>query len=570
MTSPQRAFGPLEHSFSGWEAAALAIGRPAVELAAAGPAATPVTMSNHSHVENWFELLTRPLWGLAAAKDAVPEAVWASLAESLARSLDPADDWYVGDMVHPSQRCVEAAAVGWGLALAPEKLWDPLAPKAKDNVSTWLSAAYRTDVADTNWHYFPVFAGHGLDRIGVARDKSIATAHLERMGEFQIGGSVFEDGEGGRVDYYNPFAFHTYALLHYRLCGDDRYVEAASGFAKKFRSWFASDGAAVPYGRSLGYRFAQGSLWGALAAANVEAVPWAEAAGFARRHLDWWWDKPILDPEGRLTVGYAYPNDALVEQYLTAGSPWWATKLFAGLLAGEQHPFWTTEAAEPAPVVEPHKAARAVHIRDTGGNVTRLNGQAWRPKMRGGQETYAKFAYSSLAGFSHSVAGPGLECAVPDGALMLSEDGRHWRGREDSEDGAIDDKGVLTVAWQPWEDVTVTTSLEAAVDGWHARVHVIETERELYTGEGGWCVPLDGHVADSGEGKASVLSQGIRSRIVDAGDGREASLIEPMPGTHLYWPSTVLPVLRGVLVPGKHVLKSLIYIGTELLALESG
>ncbi|WP_248647445.1 DUF2264 domain-containing protein, partial [Glycomyces tenuis] len=139
----------------------------------------------------------------------------------------------------------------------------------------------------------------------------------------------------------------------------------------------------------------------------------------------------MLDPEGRLTVGYAYPNDAVVEQYLTAGSPWWAMKLFTGLLADATHPFWTAEPTVPESGVEPHKAARAVHIRDRGGNVTRLNGQAWREKMRGGQASYGKFAYSTLAGFSHAIAGPGLEAAAPDGALVLSEDGRHWRGRGD-------------------------------------------------------------------------------------------------------------------------------------------
>ncbi|HEU5127926.1 MAG TPA: DUF2264 domain-containing protein, partial [Glycomyces sp.] len=298
MTSPLREFGPLEPTHSGWQAAALAIGRPAVALAARGPEAMPVTMTNHSHGENWFELLTRPLWGLAAAPDAVPGEVWAALAETLARALDPDDAWYVGE--GEGQRCVEAAAVGWGLALAPEKLWEPLAPKAKDKVAAWLAKAHTASVADTNWHYFPVFAAHGLDRIGVGRDRSVAESHLERIGEFLLGDSVFEDGPGGRVDYYNPFAFHTYALLHYRWCGDDRYVEPAARFARRFGSWFAADGAAVPYGRSLGYRFAQGSLWGALAAADVAAVPWDEAAGYARRHLAWWWERPILDPEGRL------------------------------------------------------------------------------------------------------------------------------------------------------------------------------------------------------------------------------------------------------------------------------
>ncbi|WP_158630436.1 DUF2264 domain-containing protein [Glycomyces terrestris] len=553
----------MDQSHAGWGAAALAVARPAVELAARGPGAMPVTMSNHSHRENWFELLTRPLWGLTAAKDHVPDAVWEPLAATLARALDPEDDWYVGDVTHTSQRCVEAASVGWGLATAPEKLWEPLDAKARDKVAAWLSDAYLTGVADMNWHYFPVFAGHGLKRVGVKTDPAVAEAHLERMGEFRLGDAVFEDGPGGRVDYYNPFAFHTYALLHFKLTGDDRYVENAAAFARRFRSWFAADGAAVPYGRSMGYRFAQGALWGALAAADVEAVPWGEAGGFARRHLDWWWRRPMLDTEGRLTVGYSYPNDAVVEQYVTAGSPWWATKVFLGLAAAPDHPFWTAEEVVPGPVVEAHKAARAVHVRDRSGHVTRLNGQAWQPWARNGQAAYGKFAYSTLAGFSHAAVGQGLEAAAPDGALMLSEDGRHWRGREDSDEGAIDENGVLTVNWQPWDDVTITTSLEAAVDGWHARVHVIDTGRLLHTGEGGWCVPKPGHVPQVGEAKAAVTSQGIRSEIIDSGTGREADVIEPMPGTHLYWPATVLPVLRGVLEPGKYVLKSLVYVGTE-------
>ncbi|HEX2145220.1 MAG TPA: DUF2264 domain-containing protein, partial [Glycomyces sp.] len=563
VTTPLRAFGPLDQTRAGWQAAAVAIGRPAVELAARGPDAMPVTMSNHSHMENWFELLTRPIWGLAPAREAVPPDLWTLLAETLARALDPGDAWYVGDVGARNQRCVESAAVGWGLATAPEQLWDPLSPKAKDNTAAWLSGAYATEVIDSNWRFFPVLAGHGLDAVGVERDPAIAAAHLRRLEEFHLGDGVFEDGPGGRVDYYNPFAFHTYGLLHHRISGDDRFVAPAAEFARTFRSWFAADGAAVPYGRSLGYRFAQGSLWGALAAADVEAVPWAEAAGFSRRHLEWWWDKPILDPEGRLTVGYAYPNDALVEQYLTAGSPWWAAKAFSGLLAPDDHPFWTTPVVLPEPGIDANSAVRAVHVRDTGGDVIRLNGQAWRPMMRGGRNTYGKLAYSSLAGFSHSVDGPGLEAAVPDGALMFSEDGRHWRGREDSEDGAIDEHGVLTVTWSPWEDVAVTSTLEGTVDGWHTRVHEIVTGRPLHTAEGGWCVASDGHEAAVANDRVSVVSQGIRSEVIDDGGKRRAQMTYPMPGTHLYWPATALPVLTGVIEPGRHVLRARVYLGRE-------
>jgi hypothetical protein len=213
-------------------------------------------------------------------------------------------------------------------------------------------------------------------------------------------------------------------------------------------------------------------------------------------------------------------------------------------------------------VVEPHPPARSFHVRDNGGHVTRLNGQSWRPMMRGGKDTYAKLAYSSLAGFSHSVDGPGLEAAAPDGALVFSEDGRHWRGREDSDDGAIAADGTVTVTWQPWEDVTVVTTLEPALDGWHTRTHVIDTARRLHTGEGGWCVPRDGHEAEVAETRIIVVSQGIRSELSDDAGNRRATLLSPMPGTHLYWPATVLPVLTGVLEPGRHLLRARVFAGT--------
>jgi hypothetical protein len=565
MTSPLRAFGPLAPGRDGWEAAAVRLSRPAVVLAAQGPDEMPVTMSNHSHAENWFELLTRPLWGLAGVDAGAADDLWPALAETLARALDPEDPWYIGETTHASQRCVEAAAVGWALATVPDRLWEPLAPKARDHVAAWLSQAYATGVVDNNWHYFPVFAGHGLERLGIARDPAIAAAHLDRIGEFLLGDGAFADGPTGRVDYYNPFAFHTYALLHFKLSGDDRYVEHAAAFARRFGAWFAADGAGVPYGRSMGYRFAQASLWGALAAADVEAVPWGEAAGHARRHLAWWWDRPILDPAHRLTVGYAYPNDGAVEQYLTAGSPWWAAKAFLGLLAPADHPFWTVEATVPGPAVEPHAAARAVHVRDAQGHVTRLNAQGRHPKMRGGRDAYAKFAYSSLAGFSRAVDGLGLECLAPDGALALSEDGSHWRAREETEHGAVGEDGAVRVVWRPWDDVTVTTTLRGTVDGRHTRVHEIETGRTLHTGEGGWCVPQPGARTEVAGGRAAAVSGGLRSEIEDVHGSRAAAVIAPMPGTHLYWPATVLPVLTGVLEPGRHRLESVIYIGNEVL-----
>ena len=100
-----------------------------------------------------------------------------------------------------------------------------------------------------------------------------------------------------------PFAFHTYGLvLAASGLGDRdaaaRYVERARAFAPDFQHWFAPDGGAFPFGRSLTYRLAQGSFWGALALADVDALDWPTVRGLALRHLRWWSERPISDRDG--------------------------------------------------------------------------------------------------------------------------------------------------------------------------------------------------------------------------------------------------------------------------------
>jgi hypothetical protein len=555
MPSPLQLHGPLPPGRAGWESAVRDLAAPATRAAALGPSHTPVMMSNHDPLANWFEAVARPLWGLAplAAGGGAAPAAWAELRAALAAAVDPAHRWYVGKPVAVDQKLVEAGAVGYALAIAPEQVWEPLTGGQRDHLARWLSAAYHGEVADTNWHFFPVLVGLGLNRVGVATDRSVSAAHLAAVAGFARAGGWYVDGPGGRVDYYNPFAFHSYGLLYAALTGDDRFVAAAVEFAEQFACWFAADGSAVPYGRSLAYRFAQGAYWGALAAADVPVLGWGEVRGLAQRHLEWWWRQPVLDSGGALTLGYRYPNHALAEQYLTAGSPYWAFKFFTPLAAPADHPFWTTPSAAPPRgrvEVNPQPGARAVLARDEDGDVVRLNGQAWHPWARNGQATYGKFAYGTLAGFAVPAPGPGPECASPDNALLLAEDDRHWRGREDSGEGTIDGDTV-EVGWAPWPDVRVRTVLVAAPP-WHLRVHHIVTGRALRTVEGGWCTPWRADGGGHAEGAAWASGDGVYSLLVDLSGGRTPAVIEPMPGTHLLWPRTLLPVLHAALSPGEH------------------
>lgn len=71
-------------------------------------------------------------------------------------------------------------------------------------------------------------------------------------------------------------------------------------------------GRAIPFGRSVGYRFAMVSFWGALAYAGVELpapLTWGMVKGMVLRHLRWWQTQPdIWSSSGTLTIGYTFPN----------------------------------------------------------------------------------------------------------------------------------------------------------------------------------------------------------------------------------------------------------------------
>lgn len=575
MPTPSQLFGPAPTTRKGWADALLALVAPATRTAAAGPERMPVHPSMSDRGAVWFELVTRPLWGLAghaAGGLSGADRQWDELRRALTAAVDPEHPWYVGRPADMDQRLVESAAVGYALAVAKDQLWDPLTERQREQLADWLSAAASATPHDNNWCFFPVLAAVGLRSVGVPVDEARVAAHLDRIEDFALRDGWYADGPGtpqrpGSRDYYVPFGFHFYGLLLASLKAVDeergrRYRQRATEFAAQFQHWFAADGAAVPFGRSLGYRFAQGSFWSALAVADLPAVDWASARTLAQRNLGWWWQQPILAEDGSLTVGYAYPNTGVVEQYLAGGSPYWGMKIFASLAVAGDHPFWTaTPASGLPPRVSPQPAAAMILARDAAGDVVALAGQnapGWNP--RSGNAKYAKFAYSTLAGFSVPTGEPSLDQGGFDSTLALSDDGEHWRTRSAGE-SRIDGE-TLVVRWQPWSDVVVETRLRNDGGG-HVREHRITTGRRLYTAEGAFCVPKTGlgaapHNVTERPGLARATADTVVSEIVclTADEPpRDGVVVLQMPGSHLLHPRTVLPTLRGVLDPGEHTLR---------------
>ncbi len=511
-----------------------------------------------------LEGFARPLWGLAPLGAGGGDfRHWDRYAEGLANGVDPQHPEYWGTVNGRDQRMVELAALGFALALVPEKIWEPLDQRARDNLITYLKHARTFDYADNNWKFFRIFVDIALDRLGATFDRSLTETYLSELDGFYIADGWYRDGNVRRIDHYIPFAMHFYGLIYSKLVNDDRakrYRERAILFARDFRHWFAPDGATIPFGRSLTYRFACAGFWSALAFADVEALPWGEIKGLCLRHLRWWADKPIAHRDGTLPIGFAYPNLLMSENYNSAGSPYWAFKAFLPLALPETHPFWTAEEKPPEnePAIIPQKHPGMVLMRSKDDVVALSSGQE-NQQMRFGAEKYSKFAYSARYGFSVESDERIFTGGAFDSMLAFSDDGLHYRVRETNEEAKLAGD-TLYAKWSPYPDVTVETWLMPA-SPWHIRLHRITTPRPLQTAEGGFAIARRDFEADalsSATGSAYAIGEEDFSGILDLGSTitRDGIAQKAPPNTNLIVAKTLVPQLRGTIPVGETILVS--------------
>ncbi len=537
-----------------------------------------VVGANSEPTAQELEALSRLCWGLApllAGGDDHPIA--RRLPDMLGHGADPGHPEYWGDVTEPGIRAVEMAPLGVGLALCPDAFWHGLPTESRNHLYRWLDQINRIHLWPNNWLFFRVLVNLGFRAVGRPTADDRVAEDLEMLDSWCLGDGWYRDGNTSRCDYYVAFAFHFYGLIYAALHGEAdperarRFRDRAAAFAGEYIHWFAPDGASFPFGRSLIYRFAVASFWGALAFADVEALPWGVIKGLYLRNLRWWFRRPIFSETGLLTLGFAYPNLNLPETYSSPGSPYWAFKAFLPLALPAGHPFWRAE-EQPLPDLEPIRTqphARMVISRDAeAGHVVALAGGQLdadaESHLRYGDAKYARFAYSSHFGFSLPLDRLGLFYGAYDSMLALSDDGVHYRPRRHTEEAHAED-GVHYSRWRPWPDVEVETRL-IPVGPWHVRVHRVNTERSLHTAEGGFALKKDDETlrpADTrrheADGEACVANPFGFTGLRDLRGGRAGVLLDPAANTNLIEPLTVLPMLKQQLDPGRHLLACAVF-----------
>jgi hypothetical protein len=539
------------------------------------------TAAHYSQTCARLEGFSRPLWGLGPLAAGTGELADAErFCEGLMNGTDSSHPEYWGTPANNDQRLMELGPIAFALCIAPEFFWRPLSHKAQSNLTDYLQFINARELPDSNWRFVRVLVNLALHRLGRETDLPKMFADVDRLESFYLGEGWYSDGPTLQRDYYVAFAMHFYGLLYSALATEldpgrcARFRERAAIFAKDFIHWFAADGSALPFGRSLTYRFAQGAFWGALAFADVEALPWEVIKGLHLRHLRWWLRQDIFSDTGLLTIGYGYPNLNIAEAYSSPASPYWAFKAFLPLALPQAHPFWSSdeESLPELPPVVQQSHPQFIVCRDReSDHVWALAGGQWADwQPRHVAEKYSKFCYSNKFAFSVPSAAAELAAGAHDNMLALGEEGVYFRVRRKPTRVSMGDDWILS-EWEPWPDVHISTWLVPA-GAWHVRVHYIRAGRKLLSAEGGFALPWTGEVWELDEqdqrsvsGAALVTQPSGASLIRDLLGTRKGRIVESAPNTNLLHPRTAIPTLIGRHKRGDHWLACAVLASPDLL-----
>jgi len=455
-----------------------------------------------------LEGFARVLWGLLP--------LWAGgsdikgfaeiYREGIANGTNPKHSEYWGRITDYSQRMVEAAPIGFGLLMAPDKVWEPLSEEEKDNFEKWLYGINEAKCPDNNWRFFTILVNLGLKNVGRKYSEENLKESIEKIHTMYKGNGWYSDGLSEQMDYYIAFAMHFYGLIYAKFMEKEDaensriFKERALLFAKDFIYWFDENGSSVAFGRSLTYRFAQCSFWSACVFAGIEPFDMGVIKGIICRNIDYWLNCDIMDNGGILSIGYEYPNLIMSEEYNSFGSPYWAFKAFLILALGENHEFFKCD-IKPLPKLDELRIipeAKMVIQRQYGYPVILTGGQWVEWGMKFVAEKYSKFAYSSRYAFCVSCGNTSIKNISADSMLIFEKDEFFYMRRR-CEKTAISEDGTLYSEWSPFSGVTVETYI-TPFKGGHKRRHIIESDGDYTVYDGAFAVPDDtGEIEGSGE-----------------------------------------------------------------------
>ncbi|NLZ80389.1 MAG: DUF2264 domain-containing protein [Clostridiales bacterium] len=509
-----------------------------------------------------MEGFSRVLWGLAPflAGGGCADDFLDIYRTGLVNGTNPSHKEYWGDLGDRDQRMVEMAAISFAILLVPDQFWCPLSENEKKNIASWLNQINLYTYPDNNWNFFNVMANLALKSVGFPYSRERMDIAIAKYDSFYLGNGWYSDGKRPQKDYYVSFGIHYYCLLYSKFMENedpDRchlYKERAKEFAKDFIYWFDDEGKALPFGRSMTYRFAQAAFFSAYIFAEVDLSNVGVIKGILDRHIRYWMSQPIFDNGGILSIGYCYPNLNMSEGYNAPGSPYWAFKFFVLLSLEDNHLFWSTKEEDFPKVKETYTIPECdMVIQHRKGEVIALTaGQYPVVHQTHSGEKYSKFAYSSRFGFSVPRSYATLEECAPDSMLAFHVHDMYYVRRKCMEYSVSEDK--VYSKWSPVEGIVVETTVTPTRNG-HKRIHKITSQYDCVAYDCGFSYPNSGKVKKEMEkGITRIINENGYSSISSLKG--EVNVIMASPNTNLIFPLTIIPSVKYSITKGEHIFES--------------
>lgn len=526
--------------------------------------------------EETFESFARPLWAAAYLVKDGDKDLGKRILRMIANGTNPQSSSYWGGFVDYDHKLVDLPAICLFLYENIDLVRKYYSEEEKNAVAHWILCANEVKAWENNWLFFAILNNAFLLNAGLGGSREIIEENWKTLNSHYRGSGWYGDGKNdprgyyGRRDYYIAFGYHFYSLLWLSVDRDmtsdvrDTITKRAEAFAKSFILFFDDNGEAVPFGRSLIYRFAQAAFWGAYERAGLSGISPSVVKGIINRNMRWWLSQDIFDENGLLTLGYAYANKNISEVYSGCGSPYWACKLFVLLGLSNDAEFWRAEEQDyPKPKQE------SLCIGDADLLVSKHQGivnlfpinQSVRVDWTNKIAKYEKFVYSTRTGFCLSNE-KGL--TIPEigvgGTVAVSENGDDWTVRSGAKSKFLT-KDTIRSFWSVGPQVSINTYI-AVRSGWHVRIHIINSEKELWVADGGHAAP-----------SVTVNAQTTGKRIAIHGDdfySAARSLIHGSPnlcqmekGLNSNDPNSSVPYVLSWVKPGKSIIVNGFYLGAE-------
>lgn len=322
-----------------------------------GEPAVPVGSAAEIPPGRRFEAFTRVFLLAAPVLDNTTETlvlhgrdVRQYFAEQFERFCDPSSPDYaeIAPTGKSPYQLVQWSAIVLALLLNDEIVFGDLNARQQTLALDHLSQAAHHRTNAHNWRYFNLLAYLFLHRHERPVDAEMERDHLLGILSWDAGNGWYRDG--GEFDYYNAWAFQSYApvWLHYNENPNYRDIEEVlrrrfALFMETYPRFFSRHGHSLLWGRSSLYRFAASTPF---VTAQLLPDPVIDG-GFARRiasgNLIQFLAREDVFVDGVPNTGFYGSFEPARQRYSRATSFGWMHKLFAALSLPQNSPFWTNK-----------------------------------------------------------------------------------------------------------------------------------------------------------------------------------------------------------------------------------